>query len=374
MEKLKVLMIEHFGGENIYSFCLCGELSQLDVDLTVVTTASFISGCSKFRVFRYYPSYEKDHMIRKRFKYVLAIVKTLVIIIREKFDVIHFQTFRLQNVEWILFIIISRIFMNTVFTCHNVYPHEASVFKKFIYRHVYRSAKKIIVHNKYAYDSLGRILKRNYEKVSIIPHGNFIYYEELSRSQIEVENTKRNNGRIELILFGVMREYKGLDKLLKALSKIKNNDFRLKVCGRADEEFRREYEEMAKQLGLETKTEFNWAEVPNEEVASVILSADIVVLPYRKIYQSGALLLAYSFAKPVIVSCIEGFRDDVIQGVNGYIVDFDNERELQAVIDHIKENTEELKKIGQFNREIAEKKYSWKMIAIKTLELYGNTV
>lgn len=97
---------------------------------------------------------------------------------------------------------------------------------------------------------------------------------------------------------------------------------------------------------------------------------DILVFPYRNIYQSGALMLAYTLSKAVMVSPAEGFREDVIHGKNGFITDFNNGEEFRNIILYLISNKEKLKDIGNYNRMRADTKHGWDGIAVETEKTY----
>ena len=99
--------------------------------------------------------------------------------------------------------------------------------------------------------------------------------------------------------------------------------------------------------------EFDLRAIPNEEVAIYFNRADIVVFPYKHIYQSGALLLAYSFGKPVIVSKAEGFKEDIENGTNGFIVNVEDAGEFSNAILKMMRNKVAIKEMGQTNKKLA---------------------
>src|SRR5207244_129449 len=59
--------------------------------------------------------------------------------------------------------------------------------------------------------------------------------------------------------------------------------------------------------------------IPDEETEVYFKGADVLVLPYTQVFQSGVLFLAYSFGLPVIASNVGSFRDDIIEGETGYV-------------------------------------------------------
>ncbi len=72
-------------------------------------------------------------------------------------------------------------------------------------------------------------------------------------------------------------------------------------------------------LGISNQCTFHTRFIPDSEVAYYYAAADVVVLPYRRIYQSGVLLMAMSYGKPVVVSDIEGMTEVVADDYNGYV-------------------------------------------------------
>lgn len=372
---IKALMIEHFGGENPYSYCLCSSLAKLDIDLTLITTSSFAKfSCCEFKRLPYYPAFE-ENKIKKILQYIYALAKTFSTIRKGKYDVIHFQTFRKLNIEWLLFVIISYMYKNTIITVHNVLPHEETFYCRLICKWIYISARKIIVHNGFVYDTLQALLKMHFkkEKIYIIPHGNYDYYNKYANyvNASKAYSPKTNSTPLlKMMIFGVMREYKGLDILLKAFSKIEQENVELLIIGRAKIDYCKRHEALVKELHIDSKVRFDWREIPEDQLIHIVLQADILLYPYRKIYQSGALMLAYTLGKPVIVSMAEGFKEDVTDKVNGYVTDFTKDEEFSALVSYIVSHKGELEKIGKHNKDLAYSKYCWNEIALKTFNLY----
>lgn len=102
----------------------------------------------------------------------------------------------------------------------------------------------------------------------------------------------------ELLLFGLLRPYKGIETLVDAVGG--QNDLHLRVVGRP------EPSEYSDSLVLHTATsaavEFSFGRVEEADLVEAITRAEIVVLPYQKIYNSGAALMALTLGRPIIVT------------------------------------------------------------------------
>ena len=68
--------------------------------------------------------------------------------------------------------------------------------------------------------------------------------------------------------------------------------------------------------------------IDNNEIATYFFAADVVVLPYNEVTQSGVLQIAYAFGKPVVATCLGGFKEAVENGKNGFLVPPNNAKML----------------------------------------------
>src|SRR5208337_1565687 len=59
--------------------------------------------------------------------------------------------------------------------------------------------------------------------------------------------------------------------------------------------------------------------IPDEETEVYFKAADVLVLPYRHIYQSGVLFLGYSFGLPVVAADVGSLKDDIVEGNTGFV-------------------------------------------------------
>ena len=123
------------------------------------------------------------------------------------------------------------------------------------------------------------------------------------------------------LFFGLIRDYKGLDLLLKAMGSdiLKDHKAELIVAGEfyADEE---KYYGLAQRLGLTGRIHWFPEFIPDDDVRHYFNAADIVVQPYKTATQSGITQIAYHFEKPMIVTRVGGLPEIVPHGKCGYVV------------------------------------------------------
>jgi glycosyltransferase involved in cell wall biosynthesis len=122
-----------------------------------------------------------------------------------------------------------------------------------------------------------------------------------------------------LLFFGLLREYKGLDVLLRALPAIP--DAQLIVAGDAFEPGVAECARaLARELGVEDRVEWQLRFVGGEEIAALMERSTLVVLPYRKIDSSGVLATALGHARPAVVTDVGGLPDPIREYGAGLVV------------------------------------------------------
>jgi glycosyltransferase involved in cell wall biosynthesis len=162
-----------------------------------------------------------------------------------------------------------------------------------------------------------------------------------------------------LLFFGYVRDYKGLDLLLEALSLVIHQDpsVRLLVAG----EFFRDigyFREMAARLGIGGHVDFQPGYVPAERVAPLFRAADAVVMPYRTASQSGVVQLAFGHGIPVIVNDVGGLAGQVAHRRTGWVVSNPGPETLaEAIQEFFREK--DLQDMGR-NIEQARTAMSWK--------------
>jgi glycosyltransferase involved in cell wall biosynthesis len=110
-----------------------------------------------------------------------------------------------------------------------------------------------------------------------------------------------------ILFFGFIRQYKGLDLLLKAMAdeRIKREGIRLLVVGEFYED-EKPYLQLINENNLQEQVILKTNFIPDSEVKYYLCSGDCVVQPYRNATQSGVTPLAYHFEKPMIVTNVGG--------------------------------------------------------------------
>jgi glycosyltransferase involved in cell wall biosynthesis len=261
-------------------------------------------------------------------------------------DVVHFQWLSVQALD-------AHLLPRTrplVLTAHDVLPREPKPSQLAGQRRLYERMDAIVVHSEHGASRLRDELGLDPARVHVIPHG--VLDNLAVRPAPLFAKTKP-----VVLFFGLIRPYKGLDVLLEAW-KAANPDAELWVVGmpRMDSTFIH---------GPNVRTALRFVSGP--ELAGAFEAADLVVLPYREIDQSGVLFTALAFGKPLLLTTVGGFPEITAAE---HVPPGDPDA-LAAALTALLSDPARLTRMAAASRALAEGEYGWESIARRTLGLYA---
>jgi uncharacterized protein (TIRG00374 family) len=263
-----------------------------------------------------------------------------------------------------------------LFLCHNIEEHEGGTgegLKRLLTRYVLQKGDGYIIHSPGQVHQLTRLLQRNHKPVIVSPHP---LYQVFNKNRYTAATARAELGiptdRKVSLFFGFIREYKGLESLLRSIPLVKAHhpDFLLLIVGEVWKGNRRyqSYLRLIEELRLGENTRFINRYVPNEEVELYFKASDFVVLPYTDGSGSGILQIAYGMNRPVVATDIAVFTDVVEEGKTGFLVPPDNEKRLaEAMVKMYRGNA-----IPQMEAEILDykKKFDWSVLVERINQFY----
>lgn len=198
--------------------------------------------------------------------------------------------------------------IRTTFLCHNLFDHGAKGFRTALSKKLLSNADSYIVHSNEQFQAL----KATYPDKPVLQRLHPVY-DHFPRAL----NVLPKRGQLEVLFFGFIRPYKGLDVLLDAMKLLTDQDLRLTIVG---ESWGDDAKIIEAAKASSKSIEAHLGYVDNQTAADYFERSDIVVLPYLSATGSGVAALAYHYCKPVLASRVGGLEDAVIDGTTGWLV------------------------------------------------------
>ena len=183
----------------------------------------------------------------------------------------------------------------------------------------YRLCDHIFVHTQKMKSELCREFGVDEESVTVIryPINNALPDTGLTPSEAK-QNLGLREGEKAILFFGKIRPYKGIEHLLAAFELLLDNEsreYRLIIAGEPNNEvYVHEIQQTVKRQFTQGRVILRLEFIPDDKMEVYFKGADVLVLPYKEIFQSGVLLLAYTFGLPVVATDVGSFREDIVEG------------------------------------------------------------
>ena len=257
-----------------------------------------------------------------------------------------------------------------IWTIHNLLPHESRYprLDSLLARIVARLSSGLIVHGESAREQAMKAWGlTDRARFAVIPHGHYAdnYPNEINRATAR-EKLGLDASERAFLFLGAVRPYKGVLELIDAFRTLAAERTSLVIAGQPlNDDFARDIETAG--AGLDNVL-FRPGFVQDDEIQIYMNAADVVVLPYRHIVSSGAVLLAMSFGKPCIAPAI-GCLAEVLDDSGAFLYDPGDETGLLESMRRAVEAEDGLAQMGRHNREKAAQ-WTWEKAADATKALY----
>jgi glycosyltransferase involved in cell wall biosynthesis len=371
------------GGNDTYDFNLIKALM-----LQTNTTATFYT-CDITKLqesinmkLLYKNIFGNSNKFFRAFRYVRGTFMALINARKDKVDIIHLHFFQFNSLEYINLYLAKKVFGFTIVaTIHDVESFEKYArndtsehnYEKFI-----RLIDGIVVHTDYAKAELINNIGTKLISPSKIKtiYACDLDYSTLENNQIEMniarEKLNLPQDKKILLFFGQIKKVKGLDVLLKSLVEVRKEipEILLVVAGKVWKDDFSEYEKLIIKYSLQNNVDLRIDFVANDDVPYYFNAVDAIVLPYQKIYNSGVLIRAMSFATPVIASNFGPFKEFLINGENGFLFKTGDAKDLANTIVNTLASNVSFRNIGQEGKRTIEKEFSLYEIGIQYREFY----
>jgi glycosyltransferase involved in cell wall biosynthesis len=222
----------------------------------------------------------------------------------------------------------------------------------------------VVVHSQHGARRLETDFGVSADRLRVIPHGAFDYLTRQPKELPLPEELREVDGPV-ILAFGLVRPYKGMDVLIEAFRRIEGAELWIVGAARMPMEPLRELARAAP-----GRVRFVDRFISDPEIQAFMRRADLVVLPYRNIEQSGVLYTALAFGRPLVLSSVGGFPEIAEQGA-ARLVPPEDPGALALTIQELLADPGAREALGAAAAEAARTRYSWEEIARATIDLYG---
>jgi glycosyltransferase involved in cell wall biosynthesis len=269
-----------------------------------------------------------------------------------------------------LLLFFYRFMKETIFihTLHEPISHyKEQYLKTQLVEYIVQKKIPIIIHSNFVFDKFtaNLKLKESLDRINIIPFGLFETYALYSDQEHIPDNSYFN-----ILFYGFIRPYKGLDTLLKAMYLVHQEipNARLTIAGSGS---LADYDNNLLNKSYITLLNKN---LSNSELVSMNRDAHVVVCPYKSASQSGIVATSFMLGKPVVASNVGAFQEAISDNYSGMLVPPNSANELASALIKVIKDKDFYQNLKNGVEEVQNnRQHAWETIAQKTINLYKKT-
>ena len=356
---------------NHYDTFLCLGLEKLNIEPYIYS--NFETPSETVVTKKYFGTFFKNKIVQT-INFLIGMIKSCWHCKTNSINTVIVHVFSTHNMAFLTFLICKIFRLKIVTISHDVFSftqQDNKHFHNLIYNHW---SDKIVVHNKYSYNHLiSQINASVHEKVSIIKHGAFI---DLPNPQISKslarQKLKLDDKRQYILFFGRIKSTKRLDVMLQAMPHI-DESVHLIIAGHTGKEDFRKYQAIIDEHNLSQRIVLDINYITEEKRELYFKATDAMTLPYELIFQSGVLLMALSYAIPVVASKIPPFEEVINDGKSGLLFEKGNADDLANKLNTLLNNKELMNEMPEKAISHMKTDFSWDNIAadyVRLLQLH----
>ena len=235
----------------------------------------------------------------------------------------------------------------------NLIPHEKRIGDKLLSKYFVNACNGFITLSNQVKEEIAQFTDKD---CLMSPHPVYDHYGDKATKEEACKRLNLNPEKNYILFFGFIRNYKGLDLLIKAFSEsnLRSKNYKLLIAGEFYED-EKNYLELITSLQLNDFIELHSHYIPDAEIKYYFGACNLVVQPYRSATQSGISQLAYHFEKPMVVTNVGGLPEIVKHQETGYVTEVNPTAIAKAMNEFAEGN------INRFDEAIRKEKtkYTW---------------
>ena len=248
----------------------------------------------------------------------------------------------------------------------NVVPHEPRFFDTPLTKYFLKGSTGCVTLCEAVSHDLLR-LKPDAE-YTVIQHPLYSHFGQKKERAEAESKLGLKPGKKNILFFGLIRKYKGLDILLEAFGKL-SDEYQLIVAGEPYGSFE-PYQEIIDRLPDKERIVTELKYIKDSEVTDYFSAADLAVLPYRTATQSGISSVSYHFEVPMIVTDVGGLKETIGDRGTGIVVPEGTPEAIAKAIENYFRNPQTAEECVK-NIRSEKERLSWKGFTEKLTEFIG---
>ncbi len=376
--KMKIAIVEPVGGHagmNFYNCALARGLAKAGAEVKLFTSSTKAdASCEGFEIINSFDGvFGKSAKILRAARFLITLFIVAIKCRKANISLVHLHFFHYSILEYVTCVILQSSGLTLVATLHDVESFSDSTGPNY-YKKIFGRVSHFIVHNQFSLTTLSKLLdeKTIKENVSVISSGNYLHTVKVLDTTIAKRTLDLPIDHPVILFFGQIKNVKGLDLLIEGFSKYKHNggNGSLVIAGREWKDSFSKYEEKIQQFGIKDDTFTEIRYITDEEIHLFYSASDVIVLPYRRIYQSAVLIMAMSYGKAVIVPDLPAMLELVADGETGFVFETGNTTALARAIQSALGDPTNLSRVAANAYDKVKIELDWDVIGRATFETY----
>ena len=376
---MKVLLLNQIPEvNNKYTFSLARGLKNAGVDIVVCGIEDDdVSAYDDITYLNIFGCYSKlSNPVKKVLSYKKSWDKIVDYCLKEDVDVVHVQWYIFSPLDWNYHKKLRNHGIKVVTTIHDLLPFDKKFYDFYFHKKIYAHSDKVISQARMNETELIDKYNVKKEKIVYIPHGHYMEYADKATKAESLEYLKLPTNRPIILFFGQIKKVKGVGVLITAMKDVvkKFPNALCLIAGKVWHDDFSEYQKLIDEYRLNDNIRTDIRYISDYEIKYYFNASDIVALPYLQIYQSGVVLLAYAYEKPIVATTEGEFLTVVKDKETGLLVQSNNAKQLADAIIWYLENPDKAEHFSKVGKIDVGKRLSWDNIAEEVVKAYKDVV
>jgi len=355
--------VGQMAGMDYYDWSLVKALANRGVMCHLFSNFTPSSQVAQVSTYSVYPNLGKSKW-RKGIHLLLGHWKTFRSCKKMGIQQVLLHAFHYRPLDYLTYWLAHRFGLKIAVIAHDIESFGSGDRQALKEKILCKMASVVFVHNQFSRKTLQANLPQlPASKVQVMPHGD--YFDCISKIPEQAAAREQLGWQPEthyLLFFGLIKQVKGLDILLEAMPDFPANTH-LIIAGRPWKEDFSRYSELIQKKGLQNRVTCLLHYIDDAKRDLLFKASNMLIAPYKHIYQSGTILMAMSYGLPVVTSDLEPNKEFINDGQNGSLFESKNPDDLARAVSQLFEQPELSSQYAINSVETIRQQNSWSLAA-----------